>query len=63
MMMDFSVAISHDGPGQFVRGPDPFDDPEKKETILGFYRMMTRLGKNFSFNSMLNSKNQSRKEI
>jgi len=63
MMMDFSVSISHDGPGQFVRGPDPFDDPEKKETILGFYRMMTRLGKSISFNSMLNSKNQSRKEI
>jgi len=63
MMMDFAVSISHDGPGQFVRGPDPFDDPEKKETILGFYRMMTRLGKSFSFNAMLNSKNQSRKEI
>jgi uncharacterized protein len=63
MMMNFSVSISHDGPGQFVRGPDPFDDPEKKETILGFYRMMTRLGKSFSFNAMLNSKNQSRKEI
>lgn len=63
MMMDFTVSISHDGPGQFVRGPDPFDDPEKKETILGFYRMMTRLGKGFSFNAMLNSKNQSRKEI
>jgi len=63
MMMDFSVSISHDGPGQFVRGPDPFDDPEQKERILGFYRMMTRLGKNISFNSMLNAKNQSRKEI
>jgi len=63
MMMDFAVAISHDGPGQFVRGPDPFDDPEQKERILGFYRMMTRLGKQFSFNAMLNSKNQSRKEI
>jgi len=63
MMMDFSVAISHDGPGQHVRGPDPLDDPEKRETILGFYRMMTRLGKKFSFNSMMNSKNQSRKEI
>jgi uncharacterized protein len=63
MMMDFSVAISHDGPGQFVRGPDPFDEPEQKERILGFYRMMTRLGKSFSFNAMLNSKNQSRKEI
>jgi uncharacterized protein len=63
MMMDFAVSISHDGPGQFVRGPDPFDDPEQKERILGFYRMMTRLGKSFSFNAMLNSKNQSRKEI
>jgi uncharacterized protein len=63
MMMDFAIAISHDGPGQFVRGPDPFDDTEQKERILGFYRMQTRLGKAFSFNSMLNSKNQSRKEI
>ena len=63
MMMDFSVSISHDGPGQFVRGPDPFDDPEQKERILGFYRMMTRLGKGISFNSMLSAKNQSRKEI
>jgi uncharacterized protein len=63
MMMDFNVSISHDGPGQHVRGPDPFDDPEQKERILGFYRVMTRLGKGFSFNSMLNSKNQSRKEI
>jgi len=63
MMMDFGVSISHDGPGQFVRGPDPFDDPEQKERILGFYRMMTRLGKSFSFNAMLNAKNQSRKEI
>lgn len=63
MKMEFSVAISHDGPGQSVRGPDPFDDPVQKETILGFYRMMTRLGKGFSFNAMLNSKNKSRKAI
>lgn len=63
MMMDFSVSISHDGPGQAVRGPDPFDDPEKKKLILGFYRMMTRLKKGISFNSMLSAKNQSRKAI
>jgi uncharacterized protein len=63
VMMDFAVSISHDGPGQYVRGPDPFDNPEQKERILGFYRMMTRLGKSFSFNAMLNAKNQSRKEI
>jgi len=63
MMMDFAVSISHDGPGQSVRGPDPFDDPEKKELILGFYRMMSRLKKGISFNSMLSKNNQSRKAI
>lgn len=63
MMMEFSVSISHDGPGQSVRGPDPFDDPEQKERILGFYRQMRRLNKGISFNAMLNTKNQSRKAI
>ena len=63
MMMNFSVSISHDGPGQSVRGPDPFDDPETKKRILGFYRMMTRLKKGISFNPMMNVKNKSRKEI
>ena len=63
MKYHFIVSISHDGPGQSVRGPDPFDDPEQKTRILGFYRMMNRLKQGFSFNSMLNSKNLSRKEI
>ena len=60
--MDFSVAVSHDGPGQFVRGPDPFDDPKKKETILDLYNTLRPL-RRMSFNSMLNAKNISRKEI
>jgi uncharacterized protein len=60
--MNFSVAVSHDGPGQSVRGPDPFEDPEKKKIIMDFYKVMKPLNR-FSFNSMLNSKNQSRKEI
>jgi uncharacterized protein len=63
MKYNFNVSISHDGPGQSVRGPDPFDDPVKKKTILGFYRMMTRLKKGISFNPMMNVKNKSRKEI
>lgn len=63
MMHDFAVAISHDGPGQSVRGPDPFEDPEQKERVLGFYRMMKRLGKTISFNPMMNAKNRSRKEV
>jgi uncharacterized protein len=35
--MGFSVAVSHDGPGQSVRGPDPFEDPEKKKIVMDFY--------------------------
>lgn len=58
----FSVAMSHDGPGQHVRGPDPFDNPELKDVILRFYRRMKAEGR-FSFNAMLNSQNTSRKKI
>jgi hypothetical protein len=36
---------------------------EQKERLLGFYRMMKRLGKVISFNRMMNSKNKSRKEV
>ena len=31
--LGFGVGISHDGPGQSVRGPDPLDDPEKWAAI------------------------------
>ena len=60
--MGFNVAISHDGPGQSVRGPDPFEDPDKKKIILDFYKTMRRNGR-ISFNAMLNAKNKSRKDI
>ena len=60
--MGFGVAISHDGPGQSVRGPDPFDDPDQKKIILDFYKIMKKQGR-MSFNSMMNSKNRSRKEV
>lgn len=60
---NFSMAISHDGPAQYVRGPDPFDDPIKKETILKFYRKMKKHGRGFSFNAMLNVNNMSRKAV
>ena len=36
-VMGFSVGISHDGPGQHVRGPDPLDDPEKRAAIMDLY--------------------------
>jgi uncharacterized protein len=60
--MGFSVSISHDGPGQFVRGPDPFDDEKTKTRVLNLYTKLKPQGR-ISFNSMLNAKNISRKEI
>jgi len=60
--MGFHVAISHDGPNQIVRGPDPFDDPEKKKIILEFYKVMHYQNR-ISFNAMMNRRNTSRKEI
>jgi uncharacterized protein len=61
-----TMAISHDGPGQPVRGPDPFEDKALAYRILKLYNTVksrTRRLQGMSFNSMLNSKNQSRKEI
>jgi uncharacterized protein len=60
--MGFSVAISHDGPGQFVRGPDPFEDPENKRIVMDLYRVLRPQGR-ISFNVMMNAKNLSRKEV
>lgn len=59
-------AISHDGPGQHVRGPDPFDDPTHKARILNLYNSVKAGDRNLrsmSFNSMLNSQNYSRNQI
>ncbi len=58
----FMVAISHDGPGQHVRGPDPFDDVPTKWAILDLYHALRPLCR-ISFNAMLNSVGASRKEI
>jgi uncharacterized protein len=60
--MGFSVGLSHDGPGQSVRGPDPLDSPETKAAILDLWK---RLGpqRRMSFNAMLNRNNPSRAAI
>ena len=60
--LNFSVAISHDGPGQHVRGPNPLDDENSKESILDLYKRLSPKGQ-ISFNSMINVKNQSREKI
>ena len=58
--MDMSVAISHDGPGQSVRGPDPLDDPASREAIEDLW--WKRKGK-MSFNSMIHRENMDRHKI
>ena len=58
----FSVGLSHDAMGQPVRGPDPFDEPGKKEIILKFFKRMHPEGR-ISFNAMLTAGNYSRKAI
>jgi uncharacterized protein len=60
--LDFNVGISHDGPGQFVRGPDPLEDPEQRKHILDLFNRLSPRQK-ISFNSMLNRKNTDRAAI
>lgn len=59
---NFVVSVSHDGPGQPVRGPDPLDDVSSKEGIIDLYKRLAPK-KMFSFNSMINSKNINRDSI
>jgi uncharacterized protein len=57
--LGFGMAVSHDGPGQAVRGPDPLTLPKKKEVWLYLYEKMGKEGR-MSFNPMLNRLNTSR---
>lgn len=60
--LGFDVSISHDGPGQSVRGEDPFDNPKTKQAILMLYERLRPLGK-MSFNAMVHKNNQSRAAV
>ena len=60
--MGFSVGISHDGPGQHVRGPDPLQDPDKRAGIMDLYARLAPQGR-ISFNAMVNRSNASRAAI
>jgi uncharacterized protein len=60
--LGFSIAISHDGPGQSVRGPDPLEIPKIKEIWLYAYSKLRPNGR-MSFSSMINVENSSRKKI
>jgi uncharacterized protein len=60
--LEFTVGVSHDGPGQNVRGPNPFDDPQKRELILKLFdRLLPK--RKISINSMIHRENLDRGSI
>src|SRR5262249_32691663 len=60
--IDFSVGISHDGPGQHVRGPDPLADPAQRKHILDLFKRLAPKGR-ISFNSMISRSNLDRAAV
>ena len=60
--MGFTVAISHDGPGQCARGPDPLDDEKSRAGIMDLYKRL-RPQNRISINAMIHAKNPSRAKV
>jgi uncharacterized protein len=60
--LGFSVGLSHDGPGQYVRGPDPLENEETRDAILHLYGILSPK-KRMSFNAMMNKNNVSRSAV
>jgi len=60
--MGFFVGLSHDGPGQSSRGPDPLSDPERHASIMALYARLHPQGR-ISINAMVHAGNQSRAQI
>ncbi|MDB4575329.1 radical SAM protein [bacterium] len=52
---DIGAGISHDGPAQHLRGPDPFDDPEMLSGLLKF--MDARGSEKYSINVVVSPGN------
>jgi uncharacterized protein len=51
---DMANTISHDGPGQHLRGPDPLDDPDKRRWIE---TMLAERPEKTGFNAVLMRQN------
>ena len=62
-----NISVSHDGPGQPTRGPDPFDNPEQAKMIQKLKNKLMGAGEDgmnkISFNSMVHKNNDSRADI
>ena len=60
--MGFSMAMSHDGPGQNVRGPDPFEDPVQRKILFKLFNRFLPENR-ISINSMIHRENMDRASI
>jgi uncharacterized protein len=58
--LGITLAISHDGPGQHIRGDDPFDDPRKAKILRDLYARKTS---KVIFSSVIHRLNKSRKAL
>lgn len=57
---DINIAMSHDGPGQSLRGPDPLEDPQVVEIVK---RFIEERQFSFSINSVITTANTDVNEI
>lgn len=57
---DINVGISHDGPQQKYRGPDPLNNPKTKENIDKLYKLRPN---KMSFNIVMHSKNYNLNDV
>jgi uncharacterized protein len=60
--LDIGIGLSHDGPAQSFRGPDPLDDPEMLAQIKRWVSRRMPLDR-MSFNTVLHRHNQSLKAV
>lgn len=54
---DLQVGVSHDGPGQHLRGPDPFDDPARAHWLRELWRRRGGARGRVTFNVVLTPQN------
>lgn len=54
---DIHISVSHDGPGQHLRGPDPFDDPQQAHWLRELWRRRGGSRRRVAFNFVLTPAN------
>jgi uncharacterized protein len=59
-LLGITLAVSHDGPGQLIRGADPFGDPAKAKIFRELFASKTA---KVLFSSVVHQRNKSRKAL